>query len=77
MKIESSELLRMAKELISKDVNMDYDIKMNETTKKLRELEKQLDKHKARQRRNPTSKIYIEDLDKMNESLNVLMRELG
>ena len=61
----------------ARDVNMDYDAKATTTTKLLRDLTKQIDKHRDRQRRNPTDARFVDDLDKLNESLNVLMRELG
>ena len=73
----SSELLFIAKEIRSKDLNMDYDAKMSETTKKLRDLTKQLDKHQNRQRTKPMDKSFVEDLEKLNRGLNEIMIELG
>jgi len=73
----SQELLVIAKELRSKDLNMDYDAKMSETTKKLRDLAKQLVKHQNRQRTKPMDRSFVEALEILNHNLNEAMRELG
>ena len=63
--------------VMARDVNMDYDAKMVTTKKLLLDLTKQVIKHRDRQRRNPTDQSFVDDLDKLNNSLNVIMRELG
>lgn len=70
-------LLGVARELTSRDLNMLYDARMSETTKLLRALMKQLDRHQIRQRQSPNDATFVAELDQVNQNLNILMRELG
>ena len=73
----AGEILMVARELGASDLNMAYDSRLFEVSSLSREFQKQLNKHYARQRRNPMTEKFVTDLDNVKQRLEEMMRELG
>jgi hypothetical protein len=74
----AQEILTVAKEVIGEgDANIEYDRKMRDVRQLLKQFEKQLFRHEAKQGGRPTDRGFVGDLEHVESQLNELMRFLG
>lgn len=68
---------RVAKRCLSADANMAYDAKNKRIRSLLRDLDKQLYKHEARQGTRMQDWTFVDDLKHVEEELTELLRFIG
>ena len=64
-------------EKVAADANMEYDQRMRKVRQMLRELDKQLYKHEARQGGRMTDWSFVGDLGHVEEQLTEVLRFIG
>ena len=63
--------------LAAADANMKYDARMREVRRLMRDLDKQLSKHEARQGGDPENWGFVGDLGNVEQQLTEILRFVG